>query len=659
VCGLVGAFNPLQSNVVDNDTLQKMRDRMAHRGPDGAGLWRSSDGGCALAHRRLAIIDLGPHATQPMRNREQSVAVVFNGEIYNHQEIRKQLEALGKYHWQTDHSDTEVLLHAYQEWGMDCVEKFYGMFSFAVYDARNPDRPQLNLVRDRMGVKPLYLARTDQGEWLFASEIKAFFAHPRMTPEMSNSALWHYLTFVVAPAPLTLFKGVYKVPAGWRIHIDHQGHAKAAQWWTESIMNTERLRESDISEQQAADELLSLLRTSVSRRMVSDVPFGALLSGGIDSSLIVALMAEQMDRPVTTFSVGYENEPAFNELDQARKVAKKFSTKHHETLITTRDAQNFIPEMVRLQDEPVADNVCIPLYFLSALVRQQGVPVVQVGEGADEHFLGYWWCAHYRAMLERSGSGNDLSGWIKSQWMRLRGHVSDQEAFNQRKKNGEPLFWGGAVSWWGEMRGRLTPNPGLFKGGADCPVDGLLPPPFAEPDSARVVTAMMAGHRDTDDILPMITFLEQRMRLPEHLLMRVDKMTMAHSVEARVPFLDHDVVRFAGKLPLSYKLKDNTGKYILKKAANGILDEETIVRKKQGFGAPMDHWLRQPDFSARCKAVLERSRLVRDGLIDKDYMNALMRDHVQSSSGYGSRIWTVLNAMIWHDYWIEGHEECF
>jgi len=666
VCGIVGAFNPQTAKVAAPEIIKKMRDCLARRGPDGTGIWRSHDGSCALAHRRLAIIDLNDNAAQPMGNSDQTVVVVFNGEIYNHKEIRLQLERLGKYRWRTDHSDTEVLLHAYQEWGIDCADKFYGMFSFAIYDSRNRGKPVLHLLRDRMGVKPLYIAQTKHGEWLFASEIKALFMHPEISPEMDSTAFGHYLTFVVAPAPLTMFKGIFKIPAGWRISIDYSGLGKAHQWYDKTIMTTDRLRETDISEDQAAAQLLSLLRTSISRRMIADVPFGVLLSGGVDSSLIVALMAEQMDRPVTTFSVGYENEPDYNEFDQVRMVAQKFSTRHFETAISATDAQNFLPEMVRLQDEPVADNVCIPLYFLSAFVRQHNVPVVQVGEGADEHFLGYWWCAHYRDLVQQSTRHKNPVIWLKSQIMRMRGHTSDQVAMNRRLQLNQPAFWGGAVSWWGPMRDKLTPQKSSLSGVPTCPVEGLLPKQLSTLESQDVVVSHMqnAGGRNSlgtpsDAILSEITYLEQRMRIPEHLLMRVDKMTMAHGIEARVPFLDHDVVEFAGRLPLSYKLKGNVGKYILKKAAAGLLDASTITRKKQGFGAPMDKWLREPAFAKRCQDVIDRSRLVADGLIDGNYLNTLMAGHKRSASGYGAHIWTVLNAMIWHDYWVEGHENCF
>ena len=388
MCGIVGSFKAGGTGS-GPEIVARMRDRMAHRGPDGVGIWCARDRSCTLGHRRLSIIDLSSNADQPMVNDGGTVAVIFNGEIYNHAAIRKELEALGRYTWRTDHSDTEMLLHAYEEWGPDCVRRFYGMFAFAVYDAREAGRPVLHLIRDRVGIKPLYLTRTAAGEWLFASEIRALLAHPAITPEMDTVAFWHYLTFIVSPAPLTMFRGIFKIPAGHRVTIDADGRATASEWWDCRPAPASLLTERDISEPEAVTELTRLLKQSIARRMVSDVPFGVLLSGGVDSSLNVALMSELMSRPVTTFTIGYEGKEDYNEFQFARRVSQRYATDHHETLIDRVEAQNFLPLLVRLQDEPIADNVCIPLYFLARLVKERGTTVVQVGEGADENFLGY------------------------------------------------------------------------------------------------------------------------------------------------------------------------------------------------------------------------------------------------------------------------------
>jgi len=648
------------------DVLVAMRDRMAHRGPDGAGHWRSADGRCALAHRRLSIIDLSAAATQPMSNHGGSVVVTFNGEIYNHSGLRRELEALGKYRWTTDHSDTEVLLHAYEEWGLDCLQRFYGMFSFAIYDNRDANRPVLHLARDRVGIKPLYFARTAGGEWLFASEIRGLLAHPAMTPEMDRTAFWHYLTFIVTPAPLTLFRGIFKLPAGHTMTIDHKGRASARAFWDCRPDPAAMIDPSHMSEAEAAAELTRLLRQSIKRRMVSDVPFGVLLSGGVDSSLNVALMAELMDRPVRTFTIGYEQEEDTNEFRFARRVSQRYGTEHHEAMISHRDAQNFLPLLVQLQDEPIADNVCIPLYFLAKLVRGNGTTVVQVGEGADENFLGYWWCQHHLTKYEtvyRRTPPDALPWWRKlfaTSRQELGGLSAEDRDIMRRSQAQQEMFWGGAVCWWGSMRAALTPDAAPFRQPLSCPVPGLLPPEFAETDSHNIVHHYLGGLRLPEPaVLQKIPYMEMKLRLPEHLLMRVDKLTMAHAVEARVPFLDHDIVEFATRLPSQYKLRDGTGKWLLKKAAEPFLDHDMIYRTKQGFGAPMEKWFREKEFGRRCLAAFERSALRREGYFDNDYFSGMLRNQMEGRGGYSFHLWTVLNAVLWHESWIDGRKDCF
>jgi asparagine synthase (glutamine-hydrolysing) len=663
MCGIVGSFKAGAGEASPGDVIARMRDRMTHRGPDGSGAWRAADGRCALGHRRLSIIDLSNAALQPMLNDAGTVAVVFNGEIYNHADLRSELQRTGKYRWKTDHSDTEVLLHAYEEWGTDCVHRFYGMFGFAVYDARAPQAPVLHLFRDRIGIKPLYFTRLPDGEWLFASEIRALFAHPGMTPEMDRLALWHYLTFIVAPAPLTLFKHVFKVPAGHFVTVRHDGRATATEWWDCRPDAASTLRESDLSEADAVTELTRLLRQSIRRRMVSDVPFGVLLSGGVDSSLNVGLMSELMDRPVTTFTIGYEGHDRYNEFEFARQIGRRYGTNHHETTIDRRQMEEFLPHLVELQDEPIADNVCIPLYFLAKLVRDSGTTVVQVGEGADESFLGYWWCEDYRDKYERVYVPARRGGSI---WQRFTSSAvalapADAE-IRARARAGEELFWGGAACWWGSMRDRLTPAREPFAARADCPVEGLLPESFQAPDSHAVVRhylGALTGRLAEPEVLQKITYMELKLRLPEHLLMRVDKLTMAHGIEARVPFLDHDVVEFAMRLPLSYKLRDGVGKWILKQAARPYVDEALVTRRKQGFGAPMEEWFRDPPFAERCRRALERSPLVREGLLDGTYAGSLLEQQMRSGGGYSFHLWTVMNAVLWHRRWIEGDVDAF
>ncbi len=669
MCGVVGSYEPVKSSTCSDAVFVSMRDRMIHRGPDGGGLWRSKDNRCVLGHRRLSIIDLSDTAHQPMVNSARDVVVSFNGEIYNHAELRSELEKLGKYSWVTDHSDTEVLLHAYEEWGLDCVRRLIGMFAFAIYDARKRDRPTLHLVRDRVGKKPLYISRTSYGEWLFASEIRALMEHPAMKPEMDLTAFWHYLTFIVAPAPLTMFRGVFKIPAGFMVTVDHLGHARASQYWDCKPDESRIFKRSDLDEKEAVVELTRLLRQSIRRRMVSDVPFGVLLSGGVDSSLNVALMAELMDRPVSTFTIGYEGEENTNEFKFAKRVSERYGTHHHEALINQHDAQAFLPKLIELQDEPIADNVCIPLYFLAGMVKQSGTTVVQVGEGADENFLGYWWCDHYRRKqlevydparlaLKRSL----LQKWFTKGRAPVSASGKEDLDIMMRAETGQELFWGGAACWWGHMRPLLTPDPTRFQQRIDCPIEGLLPESFESADSHNIVRHYLVsldGKLASPEVLQKITYLEMKLRLPEHLLMRVDKLTMAHSIEARVPFLDPDVVDFAARLPLDYKLKDGVGKAILKKAAEPYLDRDMIYRTKQGFGAPMEKWFQDAEFGKRCLAAWDRSEIRKMGLIDEEYFLNMLEGQMSGRGGYSFHLWTVLNAVLWHESWVAGRRECF
>jgi len=401
--------------------------------------------------------------------------------------------------------------------------------------------------------------------------------------------------------------------------------------------------------------------------MVSDVPFGVLLSGGVDSSLNVALMSELMNRPVTTFTIGYEGKEDYNEFQFARRIAARYKTDHHETLINGEEAQNFLPLLVRLQDEPIADNVCIPLYFLSKLVKESGTTVVQVGEGADENFLGYWWCEHYRQKYESvyrpalTGS----QGWrrfLPALKARTPGLGGEDLEIQRRAEAGQELFWGGAVCWWGEKRERLTPSREPFAQAIDCPIEGLLPDSLRALDSHAVVREYLApldGRLQEPEVLQKIPYLEMKLRLSEHLLMRVDKLTMAHAVEARVPFLDHDVVDFATRLPPSYKLRDGVGKRILKKAAEPYIDNDLIYRRKQGFGAPMEEWFREGDFGRRSLDAFNRSELTKSGYFDNDYFRGLLNAQMSGSGGHSFQLWTVLNAVLWHASWIEGREDCF
>src|SRR5919112_2133798 len=380
MCGICGVWEyGAAGGNVSRALVERMRDEMPHRGPDDAGslLFDAARGG--LGFRRLSIIDLSEAGHQPMHGCTESLWLVFNGEVYNHATLREDLERRG--HVYGSRTDSETILHLYEERGLDFVHDIEGDYAICLWDER---AERLTLVRDRIGVKPLYFYQRD-GRFIFASEIKAILQHPAVTPEVDEESLYHYLTFLTTPAPRTLFRDIQKIPAGHMLTVSRDGTINLKQYW--DALPPERVNAR--SEEEHKTEILRLLRESIKKRMMSDVPFGVFLSGGVDSSANVALMSELMTRPVETFTVGFKDAEYLNELDSARRIARDFHTNHHEVIISEKEMQDFLPDLVFHQDEPIADPVCVPLYYVSKLARDSGTIVVQVGEGADEIFSGY------------------------------------------------------------------------------------------------------------------------------------------------------------------------------------------------------------------------------------------------------------------------------
>ena len=626
MCGIVGAL------VFDNSSfrvtepyISRMRDTMFHRGPDGAGTWVAPNGKIGLGHRRLSIIDLSTAASQPMSNEDGTLQVVFNGEIYNHAEIRGELERLGGYRWKTDHSDTEVVLHAFEHWGIDCIHRFRGMFAIALWDER---KRELWLIRDRIGVKPLYFS-IHHGRITFASEIKALLQDPEQQRSVHEEAFFHYLSFLTTPAPQTLFEGIKKLPCGTWLRISENGDIREHKYW-DVLDHTTPL--TGVSEKEVTERLMAELRTAVKLRKVSDVPVGVFLSGGIDSSTNAALFSEGEDRPVKTFSIGYKGEYQSyqNELPYARRIAGEVRANYHERLLSVDDLISFLPQMVHLQDEPIADPVCVPLFYVSKLARDNGVIVCQVGEGADELFWGYpaWKTSlnlqRYDDLpVPRSLKRAGLQG--------LRLLCKEQTFYYEwlrRGSLGQPVFWGGAEAFTQEQKQRLL-SPRLRK-----KFDELTSWETIRPIRARFEEkAWEKSH------LNWMSYLDLNLRLPELLLMRVDKMSMGVSLEARVPFLDHKFVELAMSIPEAMKTKNGQLKYILKKAVRGLIPDELIDRKKQGFGVPIYEWFfdklgrqTREELSAFCDQT--------DFLNKHEVMKLI-------DEGRGPQVWYLLNFALW------------
>ncbi|MGQ9631403.1 MAG: asparagine synthase (glutamine-hydrolyzing) [bacterium] len=642
MCGICGVFNYGIKDEVKESLITSMRDTIVHRGPDDAGVYISRDKGVGFGFRRLSIIDLaGGH--QPMPNEDGSVWIVFNGEIYNHLDIRRELERRG--HRYKTRSDTETIIHLYEEKGRDCVHDLRGMFAFAIWDEK---RRQIFLARDRIGIKPLYYT-FQNGVFIFGSEIKAILAHPGVKRDVDEVALYHYLTFVTTPAPMTLFKGIEKIPPGYSVVVNSDGEVSRVQYWDAIIPNSHPVT---YDENYYIENIRSLLRESVKLRMMSDVPFGVFLSGGIDSSTNVALMAELMDRPVDTFSVGFKDNENYNELNYARQIAREFSTNHHEVLIDHQDLVDYIPKLIYHQDEPIADWVCVPLYYVSDLVRKSGTIVVQVGEGSDEQFCGYdGYMQHINAYRYWRHFAN-LPGPFKKGMYNLgrlavailkrgRGKL---EAL-KRAVDGEELFWGGAIAYRGDIKKKLIGN-----GNSDGRWKSLN-----SHDIVRQYISKIRKEKPEADFLERMIYLELKIRLPELLLMRVDKVTMSTSIEARVPFLDHKLVEFTMGIPTSLKIKNGVPKYILKKACEGIIPENIIYRKKQGFGAPVSEWF-GGELEEYARESIMNSRIRERGFFDYDFIEYMLSAHRKREADYSFYLWNIFNLSKWYDYWVEGEK---
>ncbi|MCH6581141.1 MAG: asparagine synthase (glutamine-hydrolyzing) [Nitrospinae bacterium] len=577
MCGIVGAlsFNNGSFKVTE-PYLTAMRDTMLHRGPDGFGTWISDDGKVGFGHRRLAIIDLSDAASQPMCNADQSLWLTFNGEIYNHAEIRDELIKDGFNQWKTDHSDTEVILHAYERWGIEALHKFRGMFAFGLWDERNKE---LWLVRDRIGIKPLYYS-IHHGRITFASEIKALLKDPQQPRAVNEEALYHYLSFLTTPGPQTLFDGIHKLAAGTWLRVKTDGTVQEYKYW-DVWDYTHPL--TDVSEDEISQRLLEELRTAVQLQKVSDVPVGVFLSGGIDSSTNAALFSEGESRPIRTFSIGYQGEYKSyqNEIHFARRMAEEVGAEYHDRLLTLDDLIDFLPQMIHLQDEPIADPVCVPVYYVSKLARDNGVTVCQVGEGADELFWGY---PNWKLMLELQ---------YKNAWpvpsslkkfglagLRLLGRENTlYYEWLRRGANDLPIFWGGAEAFT-EAQKRKVLSPRLKKRFQN----------FSSWEALQPIHDRFRSKAWEQKPLQWMSYVDLNLRLPELLLMRVDKMSMGVSLESRVPFLDHKFVELAMSIPEAVKTRNGDLKYILKKSVRGLIPDELIDRKKQGFGVPIHEW---------------------------------------------------------------------
>ena len=604
--------------------LARMRDTMTHRGPDGAGAWLPPDGRIGLGHRRLSIVDLSEAASQPMSNEDGTLWITYNGEIYNHADLRRELSQSGRHQWRTDHCDTEVVLHAFEEWGIDCLSRFRGMFAFGLWDTR---ARELWLVRDRIGIKPLYYS-VHHGRLTFASEIKALLEDAGQHRGVDETALFHYLSFLTTPGTQTLFDGVMKLAPGTWLRARVDGTMTERRYW--DVFDD--VSGSPGGEDEIAERVLAELRTAVSLRKMSDVPVGVFLSGGLDSSTNAALFSEGETSPVRTFSIGYADtyRTYQNELSYARRMAAHVGADHHEYLVTVPDILEFLPRMVQLQDEPIGDPVCVPLYYVAKLARESGVVVCQLGEGADELFIGYpsWIEAlkrqHWNDLPVPNAAKRIACAGLAALGYDRTVHVE----WLRRGARNEPLFWGGAEAFTDAEKRRLL-SPRLR-----AKLRGMT-----SWEAIRPIRERFKERAPEPSHLNWMSYVDLNLRLPELLLMRVDKMTMGVSVEGRVPFLDHRFAGLAMSIPSALKTRNGTLKYLLKKAVRGIVPDELITRRKQGFGVPVDELFRG-EFQRQAESELRRFCAETD-LLDPSEVGRVMQ------TADGAKRWYLLNLAMW------------
>lgn len=628
MCGIAGKLNFDPAHPVGEAVIRRMNAVQAHRGPDGEGVWLN--GPIGLGHRRLAIVDLSPAGHQPMGNEDGTVWLVCNGEIYNHPTLRADLERRG--HRYRSASDNETILHLYEEYGQDCVHHLRGMFAFALWDGR---RRCLLLARDRFGQKPLLYAETPDG-LAFASELKALLQDPAVSGEVDEVALHHYLTYGYIPAPQTAFLGIRKLPAA-SILLWQDGRVTIERYWM--LRYTPKL---EIGEEEAVERLLTLLREATRLQLMSDVPLGAFLSGGIDSSAVVAMMAEVMSEPVKTFSIGFD-EQSFSELPYARQVAERYATEHHEFTVTP-DAVAVLPELIWAYGEPYADSSALPTYYVARETRRY-VTVALNGDGGDEAFAGYE--RYVAARLDTRYTR--IPRWLREG---IVAPLARRLPESTRRRDYLRYFKRLALAAEASPERRYARWMTLMDNAAK---ERLYTPDFraqiAGIDSLSILEQAFAAADSADDI-ERAQFADIQVYLPEDLLVKVDIAAMRHALEGRSPFLDHELAEFAARLPAHYKLRGRTTKYILKRALRDYLPASILRRPKQGFALPVGHWFRH-ELRQAAYAVLLDPRTLRRGILDGGAVRALLDEHVSGQANHGGRIWELLFLELWFRTYID------
>lgn len=624
MCGICGIYN-FKGEGVDEGLLARMLSFLRHRGPDDEGIF--VEGPVGLGNARLAVIDLSPFGHQPMANEDRSIWITFNGEIYNFPQLRRRLEKRG--HRFSSKGDTEVILHLYEDYDTDCVQHLRGMFAFAIWDGRER---RLFLARDRVGKKPLYYFH-DQNTFIFASEIKAILEHPEVPRRVNPKAIPFYLTYGYVPPPGSIFESIHKLPPG-HIMIVQDNELEVSEYWDLCYPPDQSAARP---EEDYIEELRRLFKEAVAIRLISDVPFGAFLSGGIDSTAVVAVMSELMDQPVKTFAIGFAGESSFDELKYARLAAERYGTDHHEFVIEPK-AIELLPKLVWHYDEPFADSSAIPTYLVSRLTREH-VTVVLNGDGGDELFAGY---ERFTAARLAEAYGKTPQ-FVQRSLARLLRALPESTSYRGFVRQARRFVESAPLPLLERYLGWMA----IFS------------------DDLR--ESLLAGEQETDvrehfashlsqvenlDLISQLLYLNTKTYLPEDLLVKADRMSMANSLEARSPFLDQYLTQFAAEIPASLKLNGLTTKYILKKALRGLVPQEIIDRPKHGFGVPVGRWFRT-DLRDYVREILLGPETLKRGYFREEALRWLIQQHQEGKRDFGHQLWALLTFELWHRLFID------
>ncbi|WP_353779885.1 asparagine synthase (glutamine-hydrolyzing) [Winogradskyella sp. 3972H.M.0a.05] len=632
MCGISGIFRLSSTNLDLCKSVTDMNKAMEHRGPDDKGIWENSQGNLCMGQTRLSIIDLSQAGHQPMIDTATKNVITYNGEVFNfkilNNEYLKQEEFFSN-------SDTETILKLYKKYGLDMIAKLNGMFAFAIWDEA---RQELILARDRSGKKPLYYTEMN-GCFMFSSELKALFKLPWITKELDEKVLYDFLTFNTVSTPNTMFKGISKFKPGYYMVVNKDGIQKY-----ESFNDLKYRKLNFSTENELADMVYDKLEESVGLRMISDVPVGAFLSGGVDSSAIVALMRNNTQNEIKTFTIGFENQPDYNELKYAEKIASRYNTNHFIKTVTPNDLLDFIPKVTDIYDEPQADTTAIPIYFISQLAQEENIKVVLNGDGPDELFSGYSNYERYVKMYQYYKVANNAPKFLKQ--------VSKQVA--------DAIYPGKPLS---EMANRLVKGEDFYWPGAGGMKEGakhkLLSSEFKDRvnghSSYEYVKRLKEDYNkfldgNKFDYINWLCYSGYRQAVTERFLFRADRLGMANSIEARSPFLNHEMVQLALSIPGEYKIKNGVNKYILKKALERILPDDILYRKKMGFCLPIREWASETIYNGVKDEVVQFNK--ETNLFNLEMVNSQLQLLKDGNTQYTNSVWTIYFLINWYKKWL-------